>query len=392
MKTPKTSTGGAQCPVCDGKGKAVQPITLESLVDAEVRRNLSTTEGFRFCPNPACHVAYFHAGTGQTIHKDQVAVRIGQKETDLSRPVCYCFGYTAEDVRDEVAGTGDSTIFDEISEKCRQGLDRCAETNPQGSCCLSNVRAVVKEAQARLGVSTQANTLEPVACCPASPADPAATSPQGRSAPTGLWTTGGAVVLATLASACCWVPLLLISLGVSAAGVAGFFEAYRPYFLGATAVLLAAGFYFVFRKPRCAPGSACATPYPKLQRFNKALLGFATVVVLTFALFPNYLGFFLDGASPASAAGLQPGPLGEGGTSTAGLTSYTVQLEIDGMTCTVCATGLASHLNSQPGVRRATVDYDAKSASVELDSASGIDVVLKSISEYGFQGKVRQMQ
>jgi hypothetical protein len=31
-------------------------------------------------------------------------------------------------------------------EKCRQGLDRCEAANPQGACCLGNVREVVSAA------------------------------------------------------------------------------------------------------------------------------------------------------------------------------------------------------------------------------------------------------
>ncbi len=78
--------------------------------------------------------------------------------------------------------------------------------------------------------------------------------------------------------------------------------------------------------------------------------------------------------------------------STAGWTSYPVQLEIDGMTCAACSTGLASYLNSLPGVRLAVVDYDTKIAGVELDDASAIDAVLNAVSEYGFHGKVRETQ
>ena len=32
-----------------------------------------------------------------------------------------------------------------ITERCRRGEDRCPETNPQGACCLGNVRAISRE-------------------------------------------------------------------------------------------------------------------------------------------------------------------------------------------------------------------------------------------------------
>jgi len=50
--------------------------------------------------------------------------------------------------------------------------------------------------------------------------------------------TVGVVVGAVLASACCWLPLLLVALGASTLGFASFFESARPWFLGGTAVLL----------------------------------------------------------------------------------------------------------------------------------------------------------
>jgi copper chaperone CopZ len=405
MATNPSTRVNTPCPGCGSKGKAVKPITIESLVDAEARGRLSTTEGFRFCKNPACDTAYFHTGTAETIGKESVTVRIGQKETDPPRPVCYCFGHTAEAIRDELAATGASTVFDEISGKCRQGLDRCAETNPQGSCCLGNVRAAVREAQADLGITEPTQAPPQPDCCSTScnPSDKTAsqTIPAPPDYPsdhpparTGLWASGGAVLTAALASACCWLPLLLISLGVSAAGIGGFFQAYRPILLGVTVALLATGYYLVFKKPNCAPGSACATPNPKLRKLNAAMLGFATVAVLAFALFPNYLGYFLNNGNTASAttppAATQPGQAGGADSPVTPLPTHTVQLDIDGMTCAACATGLTSYLNTRPGVRRADVDYDTRSASVELDDASGIDGVLKSISEYGFHGKVRQ--
>jgi len=51
----------------------------------------------------------------------------------------------------------------------------------------------------------------------------------------GRLSTPAAVGSAILSSACCWLPLLLLAFGLSAGGVAGFFETVRPYFLAAAA-------------------------------------------------------------------------------------------------------------------------------------------------------------
>ena len=118
----------------------MKPVTIESLVIEAARARVGRTDGFRFCGEPSCAVAYFHPETGDRFLRCDVKVRIGQKETTPPRPVCYCFDHTVEEIEDEVARTGSSRIPDQITEKCREGLDRCEETNPQGACCLGNVR------------------------------------------------------------------------------------------------------------------------------------------------------------------------------------------------------------------------------------------------------------
>lgn len=143
-----------RCPSCGKKGKTVKPITIHSLIVPSARRRVTRTDGFRFCAEPSCAVAYFHPETRDSLWRSDVKVRIGQKETLPPRPICYCFDHTVEEIENEVARTGTSRIPDEITEKCRQGLDRCEETNPQGACCLGNIRRALKEAQAKLGQST----------------------------------------------------------------------------------------------------------------------------------------------------------------------------------------------------------------------------------------------
>jgi hypothetical protein len=91
-----------------------------------------------------------------------------------------------------------------------------------------------------------------------------------------------------LASACCWLPLGLVVFGVSSAGIAGYIEDYRLWFLGMTAGLLAAGFYFIyFRRAKCGPTGECIPPNPRTQRFNRTMLWLATAFSLAQAFFPN---------------------------------------------------------------------------------------------------------
>ena len=159
--------GAPLCPECGGKGKAVKPITMESLLTDEAKAHLSRADGFRFCLTSMCGVAYFHTETGKRFRLLDVRVRIGLKETEAPRPVCYCFDHTREEIEAEVARSGASKISETISSACARGLSRCEETNPQGSCCLGDVQNVLKEAR---GGRTEQAPLEPVvedteSCC-----------------------------------------------------------------------------------------------------------------------------------------------------------------------------------------------------------------------------------
>lgn len=79
----------------------------------------------------------------------------------------------------------------------------------------------------------------------------------------GFYAAGG-LIGALLASSCCIIPFLLLSLGVGGAWIGNLtaLARYQPIFLTIAISLLAAGFWKVYRKPKkiCAPGSYCATP------------------------------------------------------------------------------------------------------------------------------------
>ncbi len=173
-------------------------------------------------------------------------------------------------------------------------------------------------------------------------------NPQPRRA--AFWTTGGSVLSAVAASACCWLPLLLITFGASAVGVSAAFERLRPLFLTLAGLLLAGGFYLnYFRRPKCEPGSACEAPRRFGSRFNRITLWFGAVAVAAFALFPSYASELLGGAAPLDAHA----------------TSAT--LTIEGMTCAACASTLEASLQQVSGVASASVSYEERRAQVAFD-------------------------
>jgi hypothetical protein len=71
-------------------------------------------------------------------------IRVGQKESDVHRLVCYCFNHSICSIRDEVRTTGKSTVVESITAEIRAKRCACEVTNPEGACCLGNVAAAVK--------------------------------------------------------------------------------------------------------------------------------------------------------------------------------------------------------------------------------------------------------
>lgn len=96
-----------------------------------------------------------------------------------------------------------------------------------------------------------------------------------------LFATGG-IIGALVASSCCIVPLVLVSLGVSGTWIGSLtaLEPYKPLFLAVTGLALAAGFWHVYFKPKpaCEDESYCAHPMSGL--ITQSTLWIASVIAL----------------------------------------------------------------------------------------------------------------
>jgi mercuric ion transport protein len=90
----------------------------------------------------------------------------------------------------------------------------------------------------------------------------------------------GGLVVGLLASSCCLLPLLLLSIGISGAWIAQLtaLAPYQPIFLGVAAIALGLGFWRAYRRQDCAVGSVCERP--GVPRTTKVLLWLGVVAVL----------------------------------------------------------------------------------------------------------------
>lgn len=96
-----------------------------------------------FLSNPALRRSIFFEKL-RYLHKADLKVRVGSKETEEPILVCYCFGYTRKMIEDDFLRNGRSTIQKEITKKVKEGKCRCEVMNPQGTCCLGDVAQVLK--------------------------------------------------------------------------------------------------------------------------------------------------------------------------------------------------------------------------------------------------------
>lgn len=111
--------------------------------------------------------------------------------------------------------------------------------------------------------------------------DPGTIAPSDAGAERKGVLAAGSLIGAILASSCCILPLLLLTLGVSGAWIGRLtaLAPYQPIFLLATGGFLAAGFWAVYRRPKpiCDHGSYCASP--RSDRMVRLALWTATSLV-----------------------------------------------------------------------------------------------------------------
>jgi hypothetical protein len=139
------------CPTCGERGKAVDTATLKALL------SVSLTEvrpvAYFFCRTAACPTVYFAGAGDQRFTEASLRERIYQKHPqDDDAFVCYCFRHTPATIKFELTHTGRTGVIEAITAGIQAGKCACDIRNPQGSCCLGNVRAVVQRL-ARLPVS-----------------------------------------------------------------------------------------------------------------------------------------------------------------------------------------------------------------------------------------------
>lgn len=135
------------CPQCKNVARSVPHETLYHHLEPFLARDVSLDNTYGVCRKRSCPVMYFSSDHRRSWTISEIRTTIGfkQPEDESPHPVCYCFGYTRENIADEIEDRGESTVAEWITERVQADECACEYQNPTGRCCLGDVREVVEQ-------------------------------------------------------------------------------------------------------------------------------------------------------------------------------------------------------------------------------------------------------
>jgi len=143
-----TNENSDSCPSCDQKGKLVPTSSINHFLKDNIKRNITSLEGFSFCATSSCDVVYFKNTC--MIHINDVKYKIGLKNNSHPSIVCYCFNWTKEKIQEQLEKTGTTSALEEIKDKVQNKKCLCEIKNPKGKCCMSDVKKTINEIKSKL--------------------------------------------------------------------------------------------------------------------------------------------------------------------------------------------------------------------------------------------------
>ena len=133
------------CPKCNKKGKFVQGQTVKALLSVSLL-SVQNTE-YYFCRTQSCPVVYFNTDGESTFTTSQLRERVYQKEPNADDVfVCYCFKHSVAEICNASPEARVSMVND-INTGIQANKCACDLRNPQGSCCLGNIRGLMKQTE-----------------------------------------------------------------------------------------------------------------------------------------------------------------------------------------------------------------------------------------------------
>lgn len=169
------------------------------------------------------------------------------------------------------------------------------------------------------------------------------------------WGLTGAMGAAVAASACCTIPLLLVSVGIGGAWVSSLvaLEPFRPYFIGLTVLLFGVA---LVQSNRNNDGPECDCEDEMSPTTKNVLLSIGALLALALILSPKFLNMDnMEGAVDATALDQS-------------VEFKEVKLTVEGMTCETCPATVHKALSELEGVFEVLVTYEPPVALVRYDA------------------------
>lgn len=196
------------------------------------------------------------------------------------------------------------------------------------------------------------------------------------------WSVGAALAAAVGASACCTIPLALVSLGVGGAwiGALTVLAPYRWLFVAAAGGALAYAGYNEWRL-RQTPDCDCETIFSSTTR--RVLLGGGVLAVLAIVVSP-WLVAPSPGAATQQVRTTAPNRAAPADSS-APASFRQVVLRVEGMTCQACPATVQEALERVEGVYRAQTMYEPPEAVVRFDpTTTTVEDLTRATDAAGF--------
>ena len=187
-----------------------------------------------------------------------------------------------------------------------------------------------------------------------------------------VWDVVGAIGAATVASVCCVVPLLLVSLGIGGAWMSYLTALipYRPFFIVFAVVALGFAYY---REYKTSTGPECECEAKISDPVRRGLLLVATVATIGLIGSPYLLPASASTLMADEAEGIEHAILG-----------------IEGMTCASCTTTAAVGITRIEGGHGVQVTYEPPEAHVQFDpSMISAEELAGAITNVGYQTHIK---
>lgn len=200
----------------------------------------------------------------------------------------------------------------------------------------------------------------------------------------------GSIGAGIFSMVCCVGPVVLSAFGLGGEALLAQLTPLKPYWIGLSIIMLAAGFYLTYRPRKVA----CEDGTCKIERaglWNKIAIWSATVGVAVMIALPYALGIVAsqDAAmtamqeatppvvQPASTAPTTPAP-----ATPAPIALHQLTLAVQGMTCEACPLTVKNFISSVDGVKGVTVTLQPPHAVVIYNAIkTSPDQIVKSLKE-----------